>query len=104
MSLYTDQNTSKRIFQITTRNSFILHEVVSALYKYITFIFLVIELVYSINGRRSGSERRNAACARDILRFIDDEELVAWSNIADGVYSKIPYAYFLQFEEILSKY
>ena len=63
---------------------------------------LVIELIYPINGRRSGVERRNAACARDILKFIDEEELVAWSNINEGVYTKIPYAYFGQFEAVLS--
>ena len=64
----------------------------------------MIELVYSINGRRTGVERRNAACSREILKFIDDEELVAWSNVTDGIYSKVPYAYFNQFENILSKY
>ena len=57
-----------------------------------------------MSGRRSGVERRNAACSRDILKFIDDEELVAWANALDGVYAKIPYAYFPQFREVLSKF
>ena len=57
-----------------------------------------------MTGRRSGVERRNAACSRDILKFIDDEELVAWANASDGVYAKIPYAYFPQFREVLSKF
>ena len=61
-----------------------------------------MELVYAAQGRRSGIERRYAACANDILRFIADD-LDAWCNDLDGLYSKVLNAYFPKLREILGK-
>ena len=69
--------------------------------NYITIIS-EIELIYSSNGRRSGMERKNAACAREILKLISDD-LEAFCNDSDGLLCKVFNAYFPKLEEILGK-
>ena len=60
-------------------------------------------MIYASNGRRSGIERKNAACAREILKLIADE-LEAFCNESDGLLCKIFNAYFPKLEEVLGKH